>query len=249
MWALKSLALESKKIIFVCVIFFPEQKWLEQAQKVHLLSRQVVLAPCCDSRSCHWEFGTLTPPEAETTAVQEFQNQMKQLMNKYQGQDEKLWEKEPNITGKTSQWFPTSASACDFAAHCCPDAEEALRCLTNRSLMPTPPSVVFLPSGLMGPAKLLETVILSKKVDQGTEHWVQKWPSSCDPPLWVTACRLYFDLLQVLWPRSAAFKDVALSWLSYWRETLQTIWASRKLKKKVKRFPQSQFTNSDTSSS
>ena len=30
------------------------------------------------------------PPEAETTAVQEFQNQMKQQINNYQGQDEKL---------------------------------------------------------------------------------------------------------------------------------------------------------------
>ncbi|KAL4673847.1 hypothetical protein H8959_017781 [Pygathrix nigripes] len=79
-------------------------------------SRQVTGQPQNASfvkRNCWWllpliaalasgSFWFFSTPEVETTAVQEFQNQMNQLKNKYQGQDEKLWRKEPNIPGKTS---------------------------------------------------------------------------------------------------------------------------------------------------
>ncbi|XP_074178296.1 torsin-1A-interacting protein 1 isoform X3 [Rhinolophus sinicus] len=71
-------------------------------------------------------------PERETTAVQEFQNQMKQLMNKYQGQDEKLWKRSLTFLEKhlnTSQPRPQPAILLLTAAR---DAEEALKCLSEQ---------------------------------------------------------------------------------------------------------------------
>lgn len=70
-------------------------------------SRQVTGQPQNASfvkRNCWWllpliaalasgSFWFFSTPEVETTAVQEFQNQMNQLKNKYQGQDEKLWKR------------------------------------------------------------------------------------------------------------------------------------------------------------
>lgn len=71
-------------------------------------------------------------PEVETAAVQEFQNQMKQLKNKYQGQDEKLWKRSQTFLEKhlnSSQPRPQPAILLLTAAR---DAEEALKCLSEQ---------------------------------------------------------------------------------------------------------------------
>ncbi|XP_045733188.1 torsin-1A-interacting protein 1 isoform X2 [Mirounga angustirostris] len=71
-------------------------------------------------------------PEVETTAVQEFQNQMRQLMTKYQGQDEKLWKRSLTFLEKhlnSSQPRPQPAILLLAAAR---DAEEVLRCLSEQ---------------------------------------------------------------------------------------------------------------------
>ncbi|XP_013376694.1 PREDICTED: torsin-1A-interacting protein 1 isoform X3 [Chinchilla lanigera] len=71
-------------------------------------------------------------PEVETTAVQMFQNQMKQLRNKYQGQDEKLWERSLTFLQKhlnSSHPRPQPAILLLTAAQ---DAEEALKCLSEQ---------------------------------------------------------------------------------------------------------------------
>lgn len=71
-------------------------------------------------------------PQVESTAVQEFQNQMKQLMTKYQGQDEKLWKRSLTFLEKhlnSSEPRPQPAILLLTAAR---DAEEALKCLSER---------------------------------------------------------------------------------------------------------------------
>ncbi|XP_047695641.1 torsin-1A-interacting protein 1 isoform X1 [Prionailurus viverrinus] len=71
-------------------------------------------------------------PEVKTTPVQEFQNQMKQLMNKYQGQDEKLWKRSLTFLERhlnSSQPRPQPAILLLTAAR---DAEEALKCLSEQ---------------------------------------------------------------------------------------------------------------------
>ncbi|XP_004461931.2 torsin-1A-interacting protein 1 isoform X2 [Dasypus novemcinctus] len=77
-------------------------------------------------------FWSIHTPEIETTAVQEFQNQMKQLMNKYRGQDEKLWKRSLTFLEKhlnNSHPQPQPAILLLTAAR---DAEEALKCLSEQ---------------------------------------------------------------------------------------------------------------------
>nr|XP_048276939.1 torsin-1A-interacting protein 1 isoform X1 [Myodes glareolus] len=76
-----------------------------------------------------WFFNT---PAVETTAVQEFQNQMKQLRSKYQSQDEKLWKRGTTFLERhlnSSLPRPQPAILLLTAAQ---DAEEVLKCLSEQ---------------------------------------------------------------------------------------------------------------------
>ncbi|XP_014439272.1 torsin-1A-interacting protein 1 [Tupaia chinensis] len=71
-------------------------------------------------------------PEVETTAVQEFQNQMKQLMDKYQGQDEKLWKRSQTFLEKHLNSSHPRAQPAILLLTAARDAEEALKCLSEQ---------------------------------------------------------------------------------------------------------------------
>ncbi|XP_034369539.1 torsin-1A-interacting protein 1 isoform X1 [Arvicanthis niloticus] len=76
-----------------------------------------------------WFFHT---PAVETTAVQEFQNQMKELQSKYQSQNEKLWKRGTTFLEKhlnSSLPRPQPAVLLLTAAQ---DAAEALKCLSEQ---------------------------------------------------------------------------------------------------------------------
>lgn len=76
-----------------------------------------------------WSFST---PAVETTAVQEFQNQMKQLQSKYQSQNEKLWKRGTTFLEKhlnSSLPRPQPAILLLTAAQ---DAAEVLKCLSEQ---------------------------------------------------------------------------------------------------------------------
>ncbi|XP_031241302.1 torsin-1A-interacting protein 1 isoform X2 [Mastomys coucha] len=76
-----------------------------------------------------WFFHT---PAVETTAVQEFQNQMKQLQSKYQSQNEKLWKRGTTFLEKhlnSSLPRPQPAILLLTAAQ---DAAEVLKCLSEQ---------------------------------------------------------------------------------------------------------------------
>ncbi|KAK7825277.1 hypothetical protein U0070_009766 [Myodes glareolus] len=73
-----------------------------------------------------------TSSQLETTAVQEFQNQMKQLRSKYQSQDEKLWKRGTTFLERhlnSSLPRPQPAILLLTAAQ---DAEEVLKCLSEQ---------------------------------------------------------------------------------------------------------------------
>ncbi|XP_048213797.1 torsin-1A-interacting protein 1 isoform X3 [Perognathus longimembris pacificus] len=77
-------------------------------------------------------FQFIHTPEVKTTAAQEFQNQMNQLMTKYRGQDEKLWKRSVTFLQKhlnSSHPRPQPAILLLTAAQ---DAEEALKCLSEQ---------------------------------------------------------------------------------------------------------------------
>ncbi|XP_054391046.1 torsin-1A-interacting protein 1 isoform X13 [Pongo abelii] len=76
-----------------------------------------------------WFFST---PEVETTAVQEFQNQMNQLKNKYQGQDEKLWKRSQTFLEKHLNSSHPRSQPAILLLTAARDAEEALRCLSEQ---------------------------------------------------------------------------------------------------------------------
>ncbi|KAL0590537.1 Torsin-1A-interacting protein 1 [Plecturocebus cupreus] len=76
-----------------------------------------------------WFFST---PEVETTAVQEFQNQMNQLKNKYHGQDEKLWKRSQTFLEKHLNSSHPRSQPAILLLTAARDAEEALRCLSEQ---------------------------------------------------------------------------------------------------------------------
>uniref|UniRef100_A0A2R8ZUE7 Torsin-1A-interacting protein 1 n=1 Tax=Pan paniscus TaxID=9597 RepID=A0A2R8ZUE7_PANPA len=76
-----------------------------------------------------WFFST---PEVETAAVQEFQNQMNQLKNKYQGQDEKLWKRSQTFLEKHLNSSHPRSQPAILLLTAARDAEEALRCLSEQ---------------------------------------------------------------------------------------------------------------------
>lgn len=106
------------------------QYMTEQPQNASFFNWQWLFVLLVCAVGCLWYI--YAPEVVETTAVQQFQNQMKQLMNKYQGQDEKLWKRSLTFLEKhlnSSHPRPQPAILLLTAAR---DAEEALKCLSEQ---------------------------------------------------------------------------------------------------------------------
>lgn len=102
----------------------------EQPQNASFFKWQWLFVLLVCAVGCLWYIRA--PEVVETTAVQQFQNQMKQLMSKYQGQDEKLWKRSLTFLEKhlnSSHPRPQPAILLLTAAR---DAEEALKCLSEQ---------------------------------------------------------------------------------------------------------------------
>ncbi|XP_041518526.1 torsin-1A-interacting protein 1 isoform X2 [Microtus oregoni] len=72
------------------------------------------------------------PPAVETTAVQEFQNQMKQLRSKYQSQDEKLWKRGTTFLERHLNSSLPRLQPAILLLTAAQDAEEVLKCLSEQ---------------------------------------------------------------------------------------------------------------------